>query len=382
MTALPYWLGLTLIPGLGLARLRHLLAHFATPERLWHARDSDLRQAGIPEKVIATFVGGRAKIDLEQAWQKVEKTGAQVISQEDAAYPPLLKALEDAPLLLYVRGQLLPRDQIALAIVGTRRASRYGHDAAHHLAQELAAAGITIVSGLAQGIDTAAHMGAINAGGRTIAVLACGIDRLYPKENAPLAGRIVECGALVTEYPVGTPPTPGNFPRRNRLLSGLALGVLIAEAPERSGALITATAALEQGRDVFAVPANIFNPQGAGVNRLIQDGAKLVMTARDILDEFHPATPAVSPPAAARPAKNPRPQPAAAPPAGPPAPVPADLSAAEATLLAQMTIDPLHIDDLIRAAGLSAAEVSVALTLLELKGLAHNSGSMQYCRTR
>jgi len=331
----------------------------------------------------------------------------------DAHYRPALRTLESAPSLLYVRGTLLESDRVALAMVGTRTATRYGLDAAHYFALELARAGVTIISGLAQGIDTAAHRGALDAKGRTLALLGNGIDVLYPRENDRLAQQIIENGALLSEYPLGTPPIASNFPRRNRLISGLARAVLVVEAPEHSGALLTANAALEQGRDVFAVPGVIFNPSSVGTNRLIQDGAKLVMSSADILEEFGfesgvvPAVPKPTVKHAAPASSGPRPKssrevatitpkrqktvlqaPASSISDPDLAELPHqedeiasvnDLPESERLVYDRLSSVPIHIDEIIRDLHLSASDVSVALTMLELKGLAENMGAMQYC---
>lgn len=350
------------MPHIGNMRLQHLLHHFGSAQAAWHARVSELKNAGLSEQLIGHFERTRAVLNLDQALEKIHKADAHLMTITDSQYPALLREVPDAPAVLYIRGSLLPTDQLALAVVGTRRATRYGHDATHRISTYLARQQVTIISGLAQGVDTAAHRGALDAGGRTIAVLGCGIDLIYPSENAELAQEIIQNGAIISELPIGTPPSGKNFPRRNRLISGMSLGVLIGEAPIRSGALITAEAALEQGRDVFAIPANIFNPMGTGSNQLIQEGAKLVMRAKDILDELNIAytkeetrtqTQAIAPES--------------------------DL---EAALLQHIETDPIHIDDLIRLTGLPSGEVTATLTILELKGVAQMVGHMQYCRSR
>lgn len=356
-----YWLAFSRVSGIGPKRILNLLAGFGSLEAAWKASEGQLRQAGLDDSALTSLLHARTRLDLSSEVMKVKKSGARFLTLVDPAYPPLLKPLPDAPPVLYVLGELAPEDQRALAVVGTRKPTQYGLIAAHDLAREMAARGVTIISGLAHGIDTVAHNGALNGGGRTIAVLGCGIDRVYPPDNADLAHKIARNGALISEFPVGTPPDGRNFPRRNRVISGLALGVLVVEAPEGSGALITATVAAEQGRDVFAVPANIYNKTGAGCNRLIQDGAKLVMGHQDILDELQVAYTHLETAATTE-----RIQPA---------------NAEEAALLRVMGADPLHIDDIARAAGLPIAVVSSTLTILELKGLAQMVGHMQYSLT-
>jgi DNA processing protein len=299
----------------------------------------------------------RSKINLDAEMAKVERAGAWLLTLADDAYPPLLKSLPDAPAVLYIRGTLLPGDEQALGVVGTRKATTYGRDVAHGLSKQLAGNDITIVSGLAHGIDTAAHRGALDGGGRTIAVMGCGIDQIYPRDNRSLASEISQRGALITEFAIGVPPEARNFPRRNRVISGLSLGVLVIEAPEDSGALITAEIAAEQGREVFAVPGNIYSLSSRGANRLIQDGAKLVMDVEDILSELHIARTNIQVKTSTE-----RVAPAN------------DL---ESQVLKNLSADPLHVDDLARLCGLPIATITATLTILELKGLAQNVGSMQ-----
>lgn len=362
MTDKRYWLGFSLVPQIGSVRLQNLRKSFHSLEDAWNAPEQVLLQRGLPARAVKSLLRARHKINLDAEWRKVERCGAQFLTWDDPTYPESLRTIAEAPPVLYVRGTLLPTDERALAIVGTRRATRYGADAAKHIAQELAEQDITIISGLAHGIDAAAHRGALEAQGRTIAVVGTGIDRIYPTDHADLAEAIAGNGAIISELPIGSPPSAAHFPRRNRIISGLSLGVLIGEAPIRSGALITAEAALEQGKDVFAIPANIFNPMGTGGNQLIQEGARLVMTARDILDELDIAyTRTVTRTKTQELAPD---------------------SPAEKAILAVLQADPIHIDDIIRQTELPSAQVIATLTLLELKGLVQDEGNMQYCRSR
>lgn len=358
----PYWLGLTLVHYLGTVRLRHLLAYFGSARRAWHATERELREAKLSDAALRNLLETRQTLDLNAEMAQVSAAGAELITFADTRYPSNLRDIPDPPMLLYVRGTLLPTDTQALAIVGTRSASRYGLDAAGRMAYWLAQQNVTIVSGMAHGIDAAAHIGALEAGGRTIAVFGCGIDVIYPDDHDGLAERIAQQGALISELPIGAPPSGKNFPRRNRLLSGLSLGVLVAEAPERSGSLITAEAALEQGREVFAIPANIFNPQGTGSNRLIQDGAKLVIRARDVVSEL----------SISYTERQTRAQ----------ATQIAPDNDVETQVLSYLEYDPIHVDDIIRESQLAPQEVVATLTLLELKGLAQVVGPMQYCRAK
>ena len=356
-----FWLGLHLIPQFGIAKITQLLAHFASAAELWQASDQRLLQLELPRPILRQFIAGRKSIDLDREWEAVRKVGASLITIECAAYPDLLRSLSDRPPLLYIRGELDSNNK-RIAIVGTRKPSRYGLDAAEQLAYNLAQEGVTIVSGLAHGIDAAAHRGALRAGGRTIAVMATGIDRIYPQDNVDLAREIVEAGAIITEMPIGVAPLAKNFPQRNRIISGMSLGVLVAEAPEKSGAMNTVTHASEQGRDVFALPHNIFSQSGRGSNALIQDGAKLVMRVGDVLEELNIAyqnnetrieTEQIQP-----------------------------TNNTEALILHELGADPVHVDLIVRRTNLPASTVASTLTLLELKGLAETAGHMQYCRAR
>lgn len=354
-----YWLGFSLVPEIGPKRLANLLNWFGDLENAWGASETQLFQSGLEKQPTANLIQIRKKINLDAEIAKVERVGARLITLAHEDYPALLKKLSDAPTVLYVRGTLRPEDSHALSIVGTRKATTYGRDAAYHLAKQLAGQGVTVISGLAHGIDSAAHKGALEGGGRTLAVLGCGVDVIYPSDNHKLAQQIMGCGALISEFSIGMHPEARNFPRRNRVISGLALGVLVVEAPEKSGAMITASIAADQGREVFSVPGNIFNPMSNGTNRLIQDGAKLVMNVGDILDELDIAHNNVQTQAVTERI------------------IPANPT--ESEILNYLGADPLHIDDLVRLCGLPVATVSSTLTILELKGLARTVGHMQYC---
>lgn len=280
-----------------------------------------------------------------------------VVQWEDPSYPGLLRTIADPPRILYLRGTLRDEDRTAVAVVGARRASAYGIAVAEWLGQELARCAVTVVSGLARGIDAAAHRGALRGGGRTIAVLGCGVDIAYPPEHARLMAQIIEAGAVLAEYPPGTPPLKHHFPARNRIISGLSLGVVVVEGREDSGALITADCALEQGREVFAVPGGIFEQTSALPHRLLQQGAKLVTGVEDILEELR--LPKRPPPAAAS---------AIA------------LEGIEAAVYAQLTMDPQHVDALVLRCGAPVAEVSRALVGLELRGLVRALAGQRYVR--
>lgn len=355
-----YWLGLHLVPNFGVVRASQLLARFDSAEALWREPDAPLMRLDLPRALLGQFCAARRAIDLDEAMEAVQQAGATLVTLDDAAYPELLRQLSDRPLLLYLRGQLRPADEKCLAVVGTRKASKYGWEIANQMSHQLASQGITIVSGLAQGIDAAAHRGALQAGGRTIALVGTGIDSIYPRENEDLAAEIEANGAIISEMPLGSKPLAKNFPQRNRLISGMSLGVLVAEAPEKSGALNTVSHALEQGREVFAVPHNVFSLSGRGCNQLIQEGAKLVADVSDVLDELD-----VSHIKVQTKIQTERLQPA---------------NEAEDAIFQQLSADPIHVDVIVRQTQLPTATVTSTLTMLELKGLAESAGPMQYCR--
>jgi DNA processing protein len=355
-----YWIGFNLVKGIGPAKVRRLLDYFGDLESAWSAAPGELRAAGLDRRSIESLLAARAGIDLDLALKRVEQAGVQVLTWESPDYPRNLLSIPQPPPALYVQGQLTPADEWAVAMVGTRRATAYGREVARELGWSLAASGVTVVSGLARGIDAAAHRAALEAGGRTIAVLGCGLDHIYPPEHQALAEAIIATGALVSDYPLGEPPEAGNFPPRNRIISGLSKGVVIVEAGESSGALITADYAAEQGRDVFAVPGSILQRSCRGTNRLIQQGAKPVLDATDILEELNLAL--VAERAEARQV------------------FPADET--EQRLLACLSAEPVHVDELGARVGLPIARVSGALALMELKGLVRQVGGMNYVVAR
>src|SRR5512136_2819341 len=286
MNDLRYWVGFNRVTGIGPAKLRALLDHFGDLETAWRASSSDLREAGLDRRALETLLAARSAMDLDAEVAKVSRLGVKVVTWDDADYPPQLKSIAAPPPLLYVKGAFAPADQWAIAVVGTRRATAYGREVTRSLVSDLARSGVTIVSGLARGIDAAAHEAALEAGGRTLAVLGHGIDYMYPPEHRKLAAQIIEQGALVSDYAIGTAPDGKNFPPRNRIISGLSLGVLVVEGDESSGARITADFALEHGRDVFAVPGNILQRSSRLPNKLIQQGATPVLAASDILEQL------------------------------------------------------------------------------------------------
>ncbi len=357
---LGYWLGFNLVRGIGPVRLRVLLERFGDIRSAWHAPADVLRELGLERRALTNLLQARQLVDLSQLEERVVALGAQAVTWDSPDYPALLRQIPDAPPVLFVRGTLLPGDEWAVALVGSRKASPYGREVAHQLATGLARNGVTVVSGLARGVDAAAHRAALEAGGRTLAVLGSGIDVIYPREHHKLVEQIVENGAIISDYPLGAQPEATNFPPRNRIISGLSLGVVIVEAGIKSGALITADFAAEQGREVFAVPGSIFSSEAAGCNQLLRDGAAIVTEVRDILETLH--LDALAEKQAARTL------------------LPAN--AAEATVLQHLSAEPLHLDDLSRHTALPVASVSSTLVMMELKGMVRQVAPLQYVIAR
>lgn len=352
-----YLVGISLLPGIGPARFHRLLARLPEPERAWRASESDLLAVGVDARSLPLLLEKRRGISIDRELEKLQRCGVDVLTIFDSRYPPQLKEIFGAPPLLYVKGEITRQDEQSVGVVGTRSPSVYGKDLAARVVPELVRAGLTIVSGLARGIDTIAHQAALEAGGRTMAVLGCGIDVVYPAENRRLYARIPQHGALVTEYPLGTKPDAYNFPARNRLISGLALGTLIVEAQHGSGALITADYALEQNREVFAFPGRVSDRGSSGCNRLIREGrAKLVASSEDILEELD-LTVAVQQLEikAVLPAND-----------------------DESRLLALLSHEPIHIDELSRQSVLAPPTVASTLMMLELKGAVRQVGNMSF----
>ena len=355
-----FWVGFSLVPGIGRVKLTQLENYFGNLEDAWQAAPTELKHSGLEKSSINAITSWRDKVSLEAEMEKLERYGVKVLTCHDSDYPSRLKEIYDYPPVLYVRGSLLPEDEWCLAVVGTRRATVYGRQVTEEMVADLAQSRITIVSGLAKGVDSIAHQSALDTGGRSIAVFACGLDIVYPAENANLARRIMQQGALISEYPLGTRPRAENFPRRNRIMSGLSLGVLVVEAGETSGAMITARLALEQNREVFAIPGSILSPASRGTNYLIQEGAKLVSDYTDILEELNLT--AVTHQIELKEV------------------IPS--SDTEALLLKQLSAEPTHIDEVCRSSGLSTSTVSSTLTMMELKGLVKQVGTMNYVLAR
>lgn len=337
-------------------RLRVLLEHFPDPEAVFAAsRQELLRLEGMTEAVAARVL--QAPDLSPQQWQRWQQSEARLLTWRDEGYPPPLREIEDFPPLLFVRGSLQERDRFALAIVGTRRPTPYGRSVAERLARELSRYGLTIVSGGARGIDTAAHVGALRAGGRTLTVLGCGIDVAYPAESSPLFQRISTQGAVLSEYPPGVAPDAWRFPARNRLVSALSLGVLVVEAPYDSGALITASHALEQGKPVFAVPGNIDTGQSAGCHRLIKEGATLVDSVEDIVRALGIVD-------------EPPPERSSLP----------SLSATQQQVLGALSLTPKHVDALADELNIPVAQLNAELLILEMHHLVRRQPGNTYVR--
>ncbi|MEA3345166.1 MAG: DNA-processing protein DprA [Chloroflexota bacterium] len=356
-----YWVGLNLVTGIGPAKTQALLDAFdGDLKAAWNANAGALRAAGLDRRALKNLLKTRANRDLDEEMERIGAKGISILTWEDKDYPRLLKEIYDSPPVLYVKGQLLPEDEWAVAVVGTRAATAYGKEAARRIADGLARNDVTIVSGLARGIDGVAHQAALEAGGRTIAAMGCGLDIVYPPEHRHLAAQVIQHGALISEYPLGTPPEGRNFPPRNRIISGISLGAVIVEAGERSGALITADYALEQGREVFAVPGNIFRRPSRGTNTLIQEGATPALSVEDILEALNLTM--ISKQQAVQ------------------AIIPENET--QARLLEYISADPIHVDEISQQAGLSINEVTSTLALMELKGMVRQVEGMNYVLAR
>jgi DNA processing protein len=352
-----YLVGLSLLPGIGPARFHRLIERFGEPERAWRASEQELVALGVDPKTLPALLEKRRSLSIERELERLKGLDVQVLSVFDPDFPPQLKEIFNAPPLLYVKGEITGQDHQSIGVVGTRSPTVYGKELAARIVPELVQSGLTIVSGLARGIDSIAHNAALDAGGRTMAVLGNGIDVIYPAENRRLYQRIAERGALITDYPLGTKPDAFNFPARNRIISGLTLGTLVVEAQNGSGALITADYALEQNREVFAFPGRATDRNSAGCNKLIRDGrAKLVTCTEDILNELD-LTVAVQQLEikVAIPAND-----------------------DESRLLALLSHEPVHVDELVRKSAMAAPHVASTLMMMELKGAVRQVGSMSF----
>ncbi|HSE95716.1 MAG TPA: DNA-processing protein DprA [Methylomirabilota bacterium] len=360
------FVALALVPGIGAGTRRyHDLLNLGPPASVLRESGRALA-AGAGGDVAARLRGFDAEGAAMRQAEAAVRLGATLVVLGDPEYPAALAGIPEAPPFLLVRGRLGREDALAVAVVGSRQATGYGLRMAARLGTDLGARGVTVVSGLARGVDTAAHRGALDGGGRTVAVFGCGLDVVYPAENRPLVERVVAAGAAVSQFPMGTRPMPGNFPMRNRVIAGLTLGTVVVEAAERSGALITARFAGELGREVYAVPGNVSSAVSAGTNRLIQDGAKLVGGWEDVVAEWPPTW---------REALRPGPGPDLA--AGVP---PGGADTEERQLLALLGDEPVPIDAVIERSGASSGQVAAGLVRLELQGLVRQLPGQRYAR--
>lgn len=364
--ALFFWLALCMTPGVGPVTFARLLRHFKTPEAVFQASAHDLaRFPRMSNKAVTALTCFDWGDQVQDEIDRVLERGCKLMTWHDPLYPPRLKEIPDPPPVLWLDGDVSESDQAAVAIVGSRGATDYGRSISARLAAELAEAGICVVSGMAMGIDAAAHRGALEAGGRTIGVLGCGVDLIYPRVNRDLFEAVPRSGALISEFPLGAEPRPGNFPLRNRVIAGLSAAVVVVEASERSGALITARLALEQNRDVLAVPGRVGSVKSRGTHALLKEGARLVETARDILDEIGPQL-GLRTPGRSRPKSASEPV--------------ANLTPEGRRIWDALGDDPVHVDMIGRRSGLTSAGMAPVLLELELKGLIRQLPGMRYIK--
>jgi DNA processing protein len=356
---------LSLVAGVGPRTRQALLEFFGSADKVFEAAPSDLRCVpGVGPKLARSIVDGRSDIDVAAELELCRANNVSIVSDSDAPYPKLLREIHDPPGVLYVQGQLLPEDALSIAIVGTRHATQYGLAQADRLAQGLARAGLTIVSGMARGIDAAAHRGALQAGGRTVAVLGSGVLNLYPPEHQDLAAEIAARGAVLSEAPPRSPPASGAFPQRNRIITGLSVGVIVVEAALRSGALISAEHAMEQGREVFAVPGRVDSRASRGCHRLLREGAKLVENVDDVLDELGPLVES-APRDDGRVIRH---------------PAELQLNDQEQTVLNAIGEEPTNMDDVCAGSGLPIHRVLATISVLEMRRLVRRTSGNQVCR--
>jgi DNA processing protein len=355
-----YWVGFTLVKGIGAVRLQALLDYFGDAQSAWNASLFDLAGAGLSPKLAERVAQVRASVNLDEYLEKVTAAGVRILTWDDTEYPAHLKEVDQPPPVLYLRGEFIAEDSWAVGIVGTRAVTAYGRQVTEELATVLAHNGVTVVSGLARGVDAIAHSAALKAGGRTLAVLGSGVDKIYPPEHRQMAEKIISQGAVLSDYAPGTPPEAANFPPRNRIISGLSMAVVVVEAGDTSGALITAEFAVEQGRDVFAVPGGIYAPQSKGANRLLSNGAKVLLKPQDVLEALD-----LTRNVERREIRK---------------IIPADST--EAALLGTLGPEPVHVDEIRSQTGLPIEKVSAALTMMELKGMVRQVGGMNYVAVR
>ncbi len=355
-----YLLALHTIDGLGPVRLKSLLAHFKDPKLAWNGEIGEIRKIGIPENVVKLLLETRKKLDPVEYMESIQKSGIKWMTIFDPDYPERLKQIYDPPVVFYYKGEFKPEDDRAMAVVGTRKMTGYGKMVTEKFTADLVSFGFTIVSGLARGVDSASHRTTLNSGGRTIAVLGGGLNRIFPPENSRLAEEIADGhGVVMSEFPPDYPSLPGNFPARNRIISGLSMGVLVTEAAQDSGSLITARLAVEQGREVFAIPGPVTSQFSRGPGDLIKEGARLVFEAGEILEEL-----GIDRVQSAKGKVQSL----------------GSLSEEEKKILEVLKNENRHIDEIGRMLKLEAAKISAALLKMEINGLVKNLGSGVYCR--
>lgn len=355
-----FWVALNMVKGIGSVRFKTLLNHFGDAQSAWEASPATLRIAGLNEKSVSNLLKVRASVDLNAIWDNLQNSEINLVTWLDDNYPRRLKELDNSPPVMYSLGEIIPDDDWAVAVVGTRRVSAYGQQVAEEIGAFLARNRVTVVSGLALGVDAIAHQAALDAGGRTIAVLGSGVDRIYPPQNRGLAEDIRKNGAVISDFALGTHPDKSNFPPRNRIISGLSLAIVVVEAGKKSGALITASFGADQGKEVFAVPGNIYAHQSVGTNQLIQKGAHPLLNPEDLMEALDLAL--ISQHQSAR--KT----------------LPSDST--EAALYTVLGHDPMHVDEIKELAELPIEQVSATLALMELKGMVRQVGGMQYIAVR
>jgi DNA processing protein len=357
-----YWLALNLIPDIGPVRGRRLLSVFGTPETIFHMSSNELKKTGeISEKSVKQIVGFNQWDRVKKEIDSLIKNQIKLVTINDKEYPENLKHIPDAPLLLYMKGEIKEDDRYAVAVVGSRIPTDYGLLSAEKISSRISSYGLTVVSGMARGVDAASHRGAIRAKGRTIAVLGSGIDVPYPVENKRLMGEIEDSGAVLSEFPLGTPPNRENFPRRNRIISALSLGVVVIEATVDSGSLITVRYALEQGKEVFALPGNVTSKNSRGTNKLIKEGARLIESAEEIIDELRPQIKGILKESMLASEKM-LPQ----------------MTDEEKAVFGFLDNDPKHIDTIVRNIGISSGRALSVLLNLELKGVVRQVGGKKF----
>ncbi|MEA2020751.1 MAG: DNA-processing protein DprA [Patescibacteria group bacterium] len=357
---LKYWVGLSMVRGLGPKNFAKLYGRYGSAKKIWNLSRRDLISSGISQHIADSLEATRSKVCLEKEMERIQKLNISVIRLVDENYPYRLKNIPSPPFLLYVKGELCEQDSLAVSVVGTRKCTNYGVRATKYLVSSLSEGGFTVVSGLAYGIDSVAHRTALKCSGRTIAVLGCGVDQVYPAGNRELAHQIIggATGAIISEFPLGFPPTAGNFPARNRIISGLSLAVLVTEAPKRSGALLTASCAAEQGRPVYAVPGSLFSSNSEGANRLISDGAAPVVDCETLLSDL-----GASMKKKQIKARKELPQ-----------------GEREKTVFGVMSEDPKHVDKIVRASELPTSVVLSTLSKMELRGMVVDCGGGKWAK--